>query len=88
MLGWIIAGMLLGAAIVITVSYLSESVAKQKAQEKCPDAVSLMIKQVYKSGNINKVKMDALDSYGSKTEIEFEADSISSDIYTGKRIYV
>ena len=88
MLGWIIAGMLLGAAIVITVSYLSASVAKQKAKEKCPNAVSLAIKSVCKSGSVNKVKMDALDSYGSKTEIEFEADDISNEIYTGNRIYI
>lgn len=89
MLGWIIAGLLLGAAVVICVHYLSTSVAREKAQEKCSDAVSLMIKSVVKNGNVNVVKMDALDEYDDQiSEISFEADEISSDIYTGKRIYI
>lgn len=89
MLGWIIAGILLGAAVVICVHYLSTSVAKEKAQEKCSDAVSVAIKSVLHNGNVNVVKMDALDEYDNTiSEITFEADEISSDIYTGKKIYI
>lgn len=90
MLGWLLAGMLLGAVVItICVSYLSVSVAKQKAREKCQDAVKLAIKDVVKSGSVTVVKMDALDEYGNHVnDISFEAEEISSDIYRGQKIYI
>lgn len=90
MLGWIIAGLLFSAAVItICVAFLSSDVAKDKAKAECPNAVKLAIKSVVKNGNVNVVKMDALDDDDDKiSEISFEADEISSDIYTGKKIYI
>ncbi len=88
MIGWILAGLLLGTAIVITVNYLNDSVAKQKAKENVSNAVSMTVKDIVKSGSVKKVKMDVLNSYGSKTEIEFEAEDVSSDIRVGRKICI
>ena len=89
MWGWLLAGLIIGAAIVIVVSYLDKSVAKQKANAELPDAVKLKVKSIAKDGSTTRVKMSALDEYDNNiNDIEFEADEVSSDIYQGQQIYI
>lgn len=89
MWGWLLAGLIIGAAIVIVVSYLDKSVAKQKAHAEVPDAVKLKVKSIAKDGSTTRVKMSALDEYDNNiNDIEFEADEVSSDIYQGQQIYI
>lgn len=89
MLGWLIAGALIGAAVItICVTFLNTNVARDKARVECPNVVSLAVRSVVKNGSVNVVKMDALDDDGDTiNEISFEADEVGSDIYVGKKIY-
>ena len=88
MLGWILAGLALGAA-VITISYLTAGKAKEKAKELNSNASAILIKSVFKNGNVNRVKMDILDDYNDSIgELDYSADDISSDIYEGNKIYI
>ena len=89
MLGWLLLGAVIGAALVIAVAYLSKSVAAEKVRPEISNAKKLLVKSIVKDGSTNRVKMSALDDYDNNIrEVEFEADEVSYDIYEGQKIYI
>ncbi len=83
MLGWILLGVILGAAVVtIVVSYLDKNVAKEKFREK--NIRKGVIKDIISDSGVKHVKLDAIDEYGNEKQIEFEViDYDSSEIRRG-----
>lgn len=86
MLGWLLLGALLTAAVItICVSYLDKKVAKEKLKEK--SIRKGVVKDIVKSGNVTHIKLDAIDTDGNEKEVEFEADEYnSSEIRRGMTI--
>lgn len=87
MLGWLIAGLLVGAAVItIVVSYLDYRTAQKKLKEQFGSGVQAFVRSVTKDGSKHTIKMDALDDEGTTHEVEFQADEVE-DIHRGDVIY-
>lgn len=86
MLGWLLLGALLTAAVItICVTYLDKKVAKDKLKEKC--IKKGVVKDIIKSGSVTHIKLDAIDTDGNEQVVEFEADSYNaSEIRKGMTI--
>lgn len=86
MLGWLLLGALLTAAVItICVSYLDENVAKDKLRDK--GIRKGTVKDIIKSENVTHIKLDAIDTDGNEQEVEFEADDYNaSEIKKGMTI--
>lgn len=77
MLGWILLGVILGAAVItIVVSYLNKNVAEEKLREK--NIRKGVIKDIVSSGGVKHVKLDAIDEDGKERQIEFEVEDYDS----------
>lgn len=77
MLGWLILGALLGAAVVtICVSYLDTNVAKNKLREK--NIRKAVVKNIIKSDGVIHVNLDALDEHGNEQKVEFETQDLNA----------
>lgn len=77
MLGWILLGVLIGAAVItIVVSFLDKNVAKEKLQEK--NIRKGVIKDIISDGGVKHVKFDAIDEEGNEQQVEFEVDDYDS----------
>ena len=86
MLGWLLLGVLLTAAVItICVSYLDKNVAQEKFKEK--SIRKGVVKDIVKSGSVTHIKLDAIDTDGNEQVVEFEADNYnSSEIRRGMTI--
>ena len=86
MLGWLLLGAILGAAIItICVTYLDKSVAKDKLKSK--NIKKGVVKDIVNSSGITHIKLDAIDEDGNEKQVEFEAqDYNSSEIRKGMTI--
>ena len=87
MLGWLLLGALLGAAVItICVPYLNKKIAKEKMKEK--EITKGKIKSIITSGGVTHMKMGALTDDGTEQQIEFEVDDYdASEIQQGMTIY-
>lgn len=78
MLGWLLLGALLTAAVVtIVVSYLSRSKAKDELRNR--NIQKGVVKSIVRSGSVNHIKMDCLKEDGEEVEVDFEADDYDED---------
>lgn len=87
MLGWLLLGALLAAAVItISVTYLNRDIAKRKLEDH--DICKAVVKDIIYSGSVAHVKMDALMTDGEEVEVDIEAEDYnSSQIYKGTVIY-
>ncbi len=77
MLGWLLLGALFTAAvIIICVSYLDKKTAMNKLREK--SIHKGVVRDIFQSGNVTHIKLDAIDTDGNEKEVEFEADAYNS----------
>lgn len=73
MLGWLLLGALMAAAVItICVTFLDKRVAKDKLNEK--GIRKGVIKEIINSSGVAHIKLDAIDNYGNEQQVEFEAD--------------
>ncbi len=88
MLGWILAGVLLAAAVItIYVSFLNKRVAREKLREQ--NMRKAQIRSICISDGVTHIKLDAIDTDGNEREVEFETDDYDeSEIYKGAVIVV
>ncbi|MDD3417058.1 MAG: hypothetical protein PHY47_24195 [Lachnospiraceae bacterium] len=86
MLGWLLLGAILGAAVItICVTYLDKSVAKDKLKAK--NIKKGVVKDIVNSSGVTHIKLDAIDEDGNEKQVEFEAqDYNSSEIRKGMTI--
>ena len=77
MLGWLLFGLLVGAAVItICVSFLDRKVAQDKMKEnKIRKGV---IKDIVKSSNVTHIKLDAIDEDGNEKKVEFEVENFDT----------
>lgn len=86
MLGWLLLGALMAAAVItICVTFLNETVAKNKLNEK--GIKKGVIKDIINSSGVAHIKLDAIDENGTEQQVEFEAnDYDASEIRVGMTI--
>lgn len=77
MLGWLLLGALIGAAVItIYVSFLDKDVARDKLREK--NIKKAVVKDIVNSDGVTHVKLDAIDESGYEQQVDFEVDSYDS----------
>lgn len=86
MLGWMLLGALLGAAVImIYVSYLDRSTAKKELKER--NISKARIKEIITSSGTAHIKLNAIDEDGVEHEVEIAADDYNkSEIREGMTI--
>lgn len=87
MLGWLLLGALLTAAVIsITVYYLDKDTAKQELKSK--NIQKSVVKDIVKNDNVAHVKLDAITVDGDEVEVDIQTDTYDpSEIYEGLVIY-
>ena len=88
MLGWLLLGALIGAAVItICVSFLNRNIAKNKLYEK--NIKKGVVRDIVNSGQVTHIKLDAVDEDGNERQVEFEVDDYdASEIRRGITIVV
>lgn len=86
MLGWILLGLIVGAAIIISVTYLDRNSASQELRKR--NIWKSVVRDINKSGDVTHIKLDSIDEEGKEQQVEFEVESYnSSEIKKGTTIY-
>ena len=88
MLGWLLLGVLIGAAVItIAVSCLDKDTAKKEMKDR--NIRKAVVREMSTSDGVHHVSLDALDENGNEQKIEFVAeDIIRNQIYEGAVITV
>lgn len=87
MLGWLLLGAFLTAAVIsITVYYLNKDTATQNLKNN--NVSKATIKKISKDNNVAHIKLDAITDDGYEVEVDIKTEDYnSSEIYEGLLIY-
>lgn len=87
MIGWILLGLLAGAAVIsIVVSFLDRDTVKETFKENNINHGT--IKDIVHDGSVTHIKLDAIKEDGSEVKLDYEVEDYNqSQIREGVVIY-